>query len=227
MKKIILIVYLFLLARDSYSQDLSEIKFSNASTLSFFSFLTDQKIVIRVSPDGKINEWGNIWEKGYYNYQPGKLQEYMGRVEYYGTEADSINRGKVKNIGTCYITYYGKFEIATNAGKVKSIGRTYLDYYTNFDNDASEGKLKSAGNTMFAYYNSFDNIAVKGKLKSVGANQINYYNSFDDKKIQGKVKSIGSVNYVWYNSNDRREYQGSLKSGSIEQVINGVKYIMQ
>lgn len=26
-------------------------------------------------------------------YQPGKLQEYMGRVEYYGTEADSINRG--------------------------------------------------------------------------------------------------------------------------------------
>ena len=211
MKKIIFIAYLFLLASNSYSQDLSEIKFSNASTLSFFSFLTDQKIVIRVSPDGKITEWGNIWEKGYYNYQPGKLQEYMGRVEYYGTEADSINRGKVKNIGT----------------KVKSIGRTYLDYYTNFDNDASEGKLKSAGNTMFAYYNSFDNIAVKGKLKSVGANQINYYNSFDDKKIQGKVKSIGSVNYVWYNSNDRREYQGSLKSGSIEQVINGVKYIMQ
>ena len=74
MKKVIFIAYLFLLASNSYSQDLSEIKFSNASTLSFFSFLTDQKIVIRVSPDGKIAEWGNIWEKGYYNYQPGKQQ---------------------------------------------------------------------------------------------------------------------------------------------------------
>lgn len=227
MKKIIFIASLFLIVSDIHSQDLSEIKFSNATTLSFFSFLTDQKIVIRISVDGKITEWGTLWDRGYFNYQPGKLVQYMGRVEYYGTEADSINRGKVKSIGTCYITYYGMFDIATNAGKVKSIGRTNLDYYSNFDNDASEGKLKSAGNMMFSYYNSFENIAVKGKLKSVGATQIEYYNSFDDKKIQGKVKNVGSVNYVWYNSNDRREFQGGLKSGSLEQVINGVKYIMQ
>lgn len=227
MKKSIIIAFVFLITSKSFSQDLSEIKISNASTLSFFSFITDQKIVIRVSVDGKIIEWGNLWDKGYYNYQPGKLVQYMGRVEYYGDEADSINKGKVKYIGTCYITYYGKFDIATNAGKVKSIGRTYLDFYSNFDNDASEGKLKSAGNTMFSYYNSFDNIAVKGNLKSVGNTQIDYYNSFDDKRIQGKVKRIGSVNYSWYNSNDRREYQGSLKSGSLEHVINGVKYILQ
>lgn len=32
-----------------------------------------------------------------------------------------LTGGKVKNIGTCYITYYGKFDIATNAGKVKAI----------------------------------------------------------------------------------------------------------
>ncbi len=104
MKKIIFIASLFLIVSNIHSQDLSEIKFSNASTLSFFSFITDQKIVIRISVDGKITEWGNLWDKGYYNYQPGKLVQYMGRVEYYGTEADgetlkaSLSREDMANL---------------------------------------------------------------------------------------------------------------------------------
>jgi hypothetical protein len=88
---------LFILAVfNAKSQELSEIRYANGSTLSFYSFTTDQKIIIRISIDGKIVEWGDLWSRGYYNYQPGKLQQYMGRVEYYGQETDSINQGKVK-----------------------------------------------------------------------------------------------------------------------------------
>ncbi len=227
MKKYCFIVSFLILSQISNAQELSQIKYANGSNLSFFSFTTDQKIIIRISEQGNIIEWGNLWEKGPYNYFPGKLQPYMGRVEYYGAEGDSLNRGKVKSIGTCFITYYGPFEIETKRGKIKSLGRTYLDYYTNYENAAYEGKLKYAGTTNFTYYSTFDNDAIKGKLKSVGANQITYFTTFDDKSIQGKVKSIGSVNYIWYTANDLRGYQGSLKSGSIEQVIGGVNYILR
>lgn len=226
MQRIFLLLHLFLLAAVANSQDLSQVKYANGSDLTYFSFITDQKILIRISPDGKILEWGNYWDKGYYNYTPGKLQQYMGRVEYYGAEADSINRGKVKSVGTSYITYYSSFDAATDKGKVKSIGRTNLNYYSIYENEALVGKLKSAGNTSFTYYNSYENIALKGKLKSAGTAQITYFTSFDDKKLQGKIKSIGSTNYVWYNSNDRREYQGALKSGNVEQVVGGINFII-
>ncbi len=210
----------------SQSQELSQVKYSNGSALTSFSFITDQKIVIRISDDGKIVEWGNLWDKGYYNYYPGKLQQYMGRVEYYGAEGDSINIGKVKSIGTCFITYYGSFEIPTNAGKVKTIGRTNLNYYTNFENEAFTGKLKSAGNTALNYYSSFDNEAIIGKPKSIGFNQITYYTTFDDKVLQGKIKSIGNMKYTWYGSTDRREYRGALKSPATEQIIGGINFIV-
>lgn len=227
MKKVYIIVLILFIGTDSFTQELSQVKFAGGANLNYFSFTTDQKIIIRISADGNILEWGNLWDRGYYNYYPGKLQKYMGRVEYYGSETDSINRGKVKSIGTCYITYYGPFEIETKIGKIKAIGRTYLDYFSHYENDASIGKLKAAGNTQLSYYSSFDNEAIRGKLKSVGTNIISYYTTFDDKVLKGKIKSIGTVSYSWYNSNDRREYQGTLKSNSVEQVIGGINYIVQ
>lgn len=226
MQRTLFLIQFIVISFLSNTQELSQVKYSNGSNLTSYSFTTDQNIIIRISVDGKILEWGNLWDKGYYNYFPGKLQKYLGRVEYYNTEADSINQGKVKSIGTCFITYYGSFEIPTKRGKIRTIGRTTLDYYSIYDNDAFEGKLKTAGNTVFTYYSSFENDAIKGKLKTVGYNQINYYTTFDDKKLQGKIKSIGNVNYIWYNSNDRREYQGALKAGSAEQVIGGINFIV-
>lgn len=226
MKRVCFFVLLIFFCFIAQSQELSQVKYSNGSILSSYSFTTDQKIVIRISIDGKVLEWGNLWDRGNYNYYPGKLQQYMGRVEYYGVETDSINIGKVKSIGTCFITYYGSFELPTSAGKVKSIGRTNLNYYTNFENEASIGKLRSAGSTGFTYYNSFDNDAIKGKPKSIGFNQITYYTTFDDKVLQGKIKSIGNSKYNWYGSTDRREYRGALKSPKAEQLIGGINFIV-
>lgn len=226
MKRIYLNIIFVFLILSSHSQEISQIKFTGGGTLSFISFTTDQQIIIRITDDGKLLEWGNLWERGNFNYTPGKLQPYMGREEYYGAEADSVSRGKVKNIGTCFITYYEAFEIATRAGKIKSIGRSNLDYYSEFDNQAFRGKLKTAGFTNITYYASFENEAFVGKLKSVGNNTISYYSSFDDKMIWGKVKNIGNVPYIWYNSNDRRELQGVLKSGAAEQMIGGINFIV-
>jgi hypothetical protein len=226
MKKTFLHFLCLLFVINSFSQEISQVKFTGGSTLSFISFTTDQKIIIRITDDGKLLEWGNLWEKGHFNYTPGKLQPYMGRVEYYGAEADSVSRGKLKSIGTCFITYYGAHEVDAKAGKIKSIGRSNLDYYSDYDNQAFRGKLKMAGFTILTYYASFENEAFRGNLKSVGNNSITYYSTFDDKLIKGKVKSIGNISYHWYNSNDRREYRGALKSGTAEQMIGGINFIV-
>ena len=224
MKRFFVLLSFLGLTISSYSQELSYVTFSGGTTFSSFSFTTDQQIIIKISDDGKVLEWGNQQEAGRYYGTPGKLQPYMGRVDYYGTEADSISKGKVKSIGTCNFTYYGAFETAEKAGKIKSIGRTSLDYYSNYDNQAFRGKLKFAGNTMFSYYANYDNEAFVGKLKSVANTTLTYYSTFDDKLIRGKIKSIGSFNYAWYSSFDSRMYQGGLKSGALFQNVNGVVY---
>lgn len=210
------------------AQQLKQITFANASTLSWFTFSTDQDILVRVSEEGKILEYGSeIASERAINYFSPKLQPYMGRVDYYGTEADTINKGKIKNIGTCYITYYPATEVEEKRGKIKSIGRTMLDYYTRFDNPAYKGKLRTAGSYNLDYYSLTDNEAVRGKLKTVGITRIVYNSSFDDKMIQGKVKSIGSVSYVWGTSLDAKGYGGALKSGQYRQNVDGITYILR
>jgi len=228
LKFISAIAFLLVFNVCGFSQQLKQITFSNASTLSWFTFSTDQDILVRVSEDGKILEWGTeVASERATNYYSPRLQPYMGRVDYYGTEADTINKGKIKNIGTCYITYYNAFEVEEKRGKIKSIGRTMLDYYTRFDNPAYKGKLRLAGSYNLDYYSLTENEAVKGKLKSVGVTRIVYNSSFDDKMIQGKVKSIGSVAYNWGTSLDAKGYGGALKSGSYRQNVDGITYILR
>ncbi len=225
MKKFFPTMIVVLTAIASYSQELSQVTFSAGSTLSSFSFITDQKVVIRISENGSILEWGMDPGTGRYNYYTGKLQPYMGRVDYYSqSDFDSVIRGKVKSIGTTTFTYYGASETSAKIGKVKSIGSVALDYFTNFDNKDNQGKLKSANYTSLDYYSSFENEAIRGKLKSVGNSAITYYSSFDDKQIQGKIKSIGSFTYTWYTSHDK--WTG-LKSGQYFQNVNGITYIVR
>jgi len=226
MSRLFLPIPFLLLALCSYSQELSHVTFSGGTTLSSFSFRTDQQVIIKISEDGKVFEWGTEWEPRRYNYYPGKLQPYMGRVEYYGPEYDSIVRGKVKSIGTCSLTYYGSYEEDTKIGKLRSIGTLTLDYYTNYENSAFKGKLRSAGYTLFSYYSSSGNEAFRGKLKSVGNNPITYYSTFDDKVLQGMIKSIGRFTYTWYSSNKGSVFQDPMKSGSLTQNISGVTYIV-
>jgi len=212
----------------TYSQELSQVTFSGGATLSSFSFITDQKVVIRVSGDGRVLEWGTDPGTGRYNYYTGKLQPYLGRVDYYGqAEFDSVLRGKVKSIGTCSLNYYSAFETKSKIGKIRSIGSVALDYYNTYENPINQGKLKSAGYITFDYYSSSENEAFRSKLKAVGNTQITYYSTFDDKVIKGKIKSIGSFTYEWYSSHDRREFQGALKSGPTTQNINGVTYVLR
>lgn len=216
------------LAKAAFSQELAQVSFSGGSSLTYFSLLTDGNVLIRISPDGKIIEWGTEEQsiRGG-NYFAPKLQPYPGRIDYYGPEADSISRGKVKSIGSSVITYFQAYETADKVGKVRSVGRLFFDYYGIYDNKLFQGKIKTIGNLSLTYYSAFDDEALRGKLKSVGNTSISYYTSFDDKLIRGKIKTIGGSNYSWYTSIDGRGYGGSLKSGNYRQNIAGVVYILQ
>ncbi len=209
------------------SQELFQVTLSGGSQLSHFTLLTDREVLIRVSDDGRILEWGlEIQSMRNNNYYAPKLQPYLGRVDYYGNESDSVSRGKVRSIGSSVITYYGAYETPEKIGKIRSVGSLILDYYSNYDGKDLKGKLRSIGSANINYYTSFEDRDLVGKLRSVGAVTLTYYSFFDDKLIRGKVKSIGPFNYAWYTSLDRN-YGGGLKTGSFRQSIGGVMYIVQ
>jgi len=226
MKRLITLFATFLIYIAGHSQTLKFINFSGGAEFSSLSFITNQNIIIKISQDGKVLEWGNEMEPGRFYTEPGKLQPYMGRVEYYEKQFDSVLNGKVKNIGITSITYYGSTENAALIGKVKSIGNVFFNYFLDLENESVRGKLKTAGLQDFTYYYSSENEAYRGKMKSIGRNQITYYSTFDDKSIRGKLKSIGSATFTWYTSLDRQGYQGGLKSGRQYQMIEGVTYII-
>jgi len=225
MKKFLIAICLFL-ALSSHSQRLGQITFSGGADLSYFTFITDQNVLIRVSPDGKIIGWGiEVMSDRASDYYSPKLQPFMGRVDNYGPEADSAFRGLVRNIGTCTLTYYGPYEVESKRGKLKSVGSLYLDYYDEFGNAMQKGKFRFIGSQIVEWYASYEEETVRGKLKSIANMPITYYTIFDDKYVRGKIKSVGTVSYQWYTSYD--QYGGGLKSGSYRRNINGITFIVQ
>jgi len=227
MRKFFTIIPFLLIVTCIYSQQLSQFTFSGGANLSSISFLTDQGVLIRITADGKVIEWGMEVKSDRYEYYAPKLQPYMGRVDYYGPDVDSAFRGKIKSIGTCILTYYGHYEMEEKVGKIKSVGTLPLDYFSNFENTVIKGKLRSVGYVALEYYSSFENEAYRGKLKSVGNTSITYYSSFDDKFIIGKLKSIGSFTYKWPTSYQGRVYKSEMKPGWQRQYINGIIYIIR
>lgn len=226
MIRLVLSIPFLIITSFCFGQQLGQVTFSGGTKFSYFSFFTNQDVLIRVTDDGKIIEWGFEYQADYIpDYYKPKLQPYMGRVDYYGQEADSAFRGKIKSIGTCVFTYYNHYETLSRIGKLRSIGSIVLDYYDNFFNTVLQGKLRFIGSLQLEYYSSFDDLAYRNKLKSVGKTQIIYHSSFDDRLIQGKVKSIGPIIYTWYTSFDLNRY--GLKSGTYRTNINGVTYILQ
>ena len=226
MKQFPFVILSLLISVCTYAQNLGQVRFTEGANFSSFSFVTDQQIIIRLSDNGKLLEWGTEMDNRRFNYRPGQLEPYIGRVDYYGQEYDSVLRGKVKSIGTCFISYFAGSETSEKAGKIKMLGRTTLDYYDNYENPAFKGKLKFAGGQLLSYYSSYENEAFQGKPKSIGSTSLTYYSTFDDKLIKGKIKSIGYANYLWYTSNSGTGYQGGLKSGIVTQMINGITYII-
>jgi hypothetical protein len=228
MRKIIVFISVCFLARGLYAQQLSQVTFASGKTFSSFAILTDQGVLVRITDEGNITEWGTeVQSLRSSNYYAPRLQPFTGRVDYYGDEADSLIRGKVKSIGTCTFTYYGAYETENRRGRLKTAGILSMDYYTRYDNIAFRGKLKSVGNYTVEYYSSFENESLRGKPKSINNTAITYYSSFDDKAVSGKVKSIGPFNYTWYTSYDRQGAGGAMKSGLQRQNINGITYILR
>lgn len=220
------IVFLLLLATlYAAAQKLGQVTFRDGRELVHFAVLSDQEILIRLSPEGQVLEWGTEVRSDYANYYAPELQPFMGRVEYYGAESDSIFRGKVKSIGTAYLTYYGAYEEEQKRGKLKSIGMLLFDYYSRFDEKALQGKLRWIGNLTLDYYRSYEDESVRGKLKSIGNMNVAYYTVFDDKFNAGKLKSIGSTPYAWYSQYDLA--RGAMKSNSYRQTIGGIMMIVR
>ncbi len=226
MKTLSIAVSILLLTTCVYSQKLSQVSFQNGATLSFFCILTDQNVQIRISEDGKVLEWGTEVMSDRSNYYAPKLQPFMARTEYYGAESDSVFKGKVKSIGSAFITYYGSNETIHKRGKLKSIGTQQFDYYSNYDEKTMQGKLKLAGTLSLEYYRPYENESFRGKLKSIGSMAITYYSAFDDKYNTGKIKSIASVPYSWYSNYDGYS-RGGLKTNNYRQVIGGISFILR
>jgi hypothetical protein len=225
MRKSLAILSLLILAIGTKAQKLSQVSFQNGANLSYFSFLVDQDVLIRVSVDGKIVEWGTELLSDRGNFYAPKLQPYMGRVEYYGPETDSVFRGKVKSIGTCYITYYGGYEEAGKRGKIKSLGTLAFDYYSVYDDKSLNGKIKLLGNLPLEFYRPYENEAYRGKLKSIGSLAITYYSVFDDKYNAGKLKTVGSLSYAWYSEYDRAK--GALRSNNYRALVDGITIVLR
>ncbi|NOT50685.1 MAG: hypothetical protein HOP10_05365 [Chitinophagaceae bacterium] len=227
MKRLLIIACLFVVAVTSNAQQLSQVTFNNGAALSYFSLLTDQGVYIRISETGKALEWGTELMSNRGNIYAPRLQPFMGRVEYYGAEADSAVKGKVKSIGTTSLTYYGASETESKAGKLKTVGTLIIDYYSTYDNAILKGKIRSIGNYNIDYYSSFDEESLRGKLKTVNNTPVTYYSSFDDKLIRGQIKSIGSYTYTWYTSLDLNAAKGALKTGQYRQQIGSITYILR
>lgn len=226
MRRFFLAIPLVLCTGAGFSQKLGQVTFSGASNLSYFSVLTDQGVLIRISGEGQLLEWGTeLLSYRADSYAP-RLQPFQGRVDYYGPEADSAYQGKVKSIGTCAVTYYSHYEMNLKVGKLKSVGSLLLDYYDNYDNTARKGKLRFIGTLVLDYYPSIADETVRGKLKAIGNTPIEYYSSFEDKLIRGRIKSIGGVAYEWHTTYDS-QLRGTLKSNLYRQNIGGIIYILR
>ena len=226
--KIIFTLSFALLLITASAQRLSRITISNAGATDIISFLTDDAVFINITKDGKIVDWGIEPTVMSYNNYPGKLDKYMGGVEYFSASDNEDVRGKARYIGRTSITYFTSGENELLKGKVKSIGTIYFDYYDAYSDAASKGNIKTAGIFSFSYYTAFDNEAYKGRIKNVGSSILTYYPSYEDKAYKGKLKSIDNVNFNYYSSFDRKEYQGALKGGAqMQYIINGIKYFLR
>jgi flagellin-like hook-associated protein FlgL len=220
MKKIIICVLTI------QAQKIVQLQLSQSTNNPIISLLIENNVYFNVTTDGSVVEWGIDFGQGRMYYYPGKLDKYMGRVEYYSATDNESLKGKVKYVGATAITYYTKSENDFLAGKIKSIGNAQVNYFQAFDEDAVKGKIKSVGQTNLTYFANFDNEAFKGKLKSVGNTNITYYASFDDKAFKGKLKSIGTFNFVYYSSFETR-IAGALKSGFQTKLIDGINFIVR
>jgi hypothetical protein len=220
-----ILIFTFLLA-PAFAQNLAQITIDNRDKQDILTFLVDEFVVVNITKDGKIIDWGTEYTSPQTGVYP-KLEKYMGREEYYPSTDNEAYRGKVKYIGRTLFIYYTSDDNEALKGKVKMIGTNLLDYYTEYDDAAFKGYLRNAGPVSFTYYGSYNDEFYKGKIKSIGSTMVSYYGAIDDKAYQGKIKSIDRNLFTYYSSFDRREFSGSMKTGSPMISSGSIKYIIK
>jgi len=64
------------------AQELGLVNFSGGMNISYFTFITDGNVHIRISPEGNVTEWGiEVQSLRNTNSYAPTLQPYEGRVE--------------------------------------------------------------------------------------------------------------------------------------------------
>lgn len=228
MKKFLFLLIAFAAIGKSFGQKVDMIVLTGYGANETFYYSTADKVLIALSKNGNISEYGTEYPKEFYGYYPGKLQKYMGRVDYYSQNDNEAFRGKVKYIGLTLITYYGSYDDEALKAKVKSIGTTQFDYYASYDDAAIKGNIKNMGSTAITYCPSYENEATRGRLKTIGNTRFEWYTSYDDKATSGKVKSIDQYGFTYYTSFENNNGQkGLMKSGFYTRYINGINYYLR
>jgi hypothetical protein len=229
-KKIVFLLFIAI-ANHAFAQKIDFIVLTGygASQTFYYSPGTGDKVLIAISKDGTITEYGTEFPKEFAGYYPGKLQKYTGRIEYYSpTDNEVLFRGKIRYIGLTQITYYGSYDEESLRGKIKMIGTVQFDYYASYDDAAVKGNLKTVGNSSITWCPSYENEAIKGKLKTIGNTRFDWYTSFDDKAISGKLKKVDQYPFTYYTSFENNYGQkGQLKSGFFSKYINGINYYIR
>jgi hypothetical protein len=225
MKRFISILILSFLSCSLYAQKLKQVSFLDFYNLSYFTIATDQDVLIRIAPDGRIMEWGTEVVAYTGNYYAPTLQPFMGRVEYYGDESDPYFKGKLKSIGTAFFSYYGPQDEEWRRGKLKSIGHLQFDYFSKYEDKTMQGKLKLIGMYLLDYYRSYEREELRGKLKAIGSMQVGYVSGFDDKNNVGKIKNVGSASFSWYTPYDY--IKGGLKSNNYRQTVGDITVVLR
>lgn len=217
-------VFTFLLA-PAFAQSLAQITIDNRGGQDIITFVVDVNVVVNMTKDGKIINWGLEYIDPRLGMLP-RLEKYMGKEEYYPASDNEAYSGKIQYIGRTRITYYTSNDDAALKGKVRSIGNNVLDYYRDYDDASFKGFLKNAGQLSFTYYSSFEDKSYKGKIKSAGRISLSYYGSVDDKAYRGKIKNIDRNIFTYYSSYDQIGYGGIMKTGNQVVSSGGIKFII-
>jgi hypothetical protein len=225
MKKILFSITAAFIAITGFSQSISRITITGSGQVDVIAFGLGEQVQIYLTKDGNISKWGYDRYIGYQENYEGKLDPYVGRIEYYSQNDDEALRGKVKYIGRTLLTYYSSYEKEELKGKLKSIGAVNIEYYLNYEDAAYRGNIKTLGQNAVTWYASYENADMRGKLKSLGSTAFTYYGSFEDKAFRGKIKSIDRYNITYYSSFE--QYSGNIKSGPTIFNVNNVKYYLK
>ena len=226
MNKLYALLFVNFLVSTGFAQSIAQVTIDNRGNQDIITFLVDESVVVNITKDGKIIDWGKEYTIPITGVYP-RLEKYMGREEYYSPSDNEAYRGKVKYIGRTALTYYTADDKESLKGKLKTIGTIFLDYYTDYDDAAFRGFLRNAGSVPLTYYGSFNDEFYKGKIKSIGSTQLSYFGAIDDKAYRGKIKSIDRNMFTYYSSFDRPELSGIMKMGAAIISAGSIKYIIK